>query len=233
VGILRLAQAGGAFCHGIKHGLEVSGGSADDAEDLGCGGLLLERLFRLVEQSDILDRDDRLIGEGLRQLDLLVREWAYFDSPHPDDANGNTLPQERRGQHRPSGGTGASRAGHRLRELLGQREQILDVYSSPVTHRPSNHCTRARGNGSPNRQIGRVWPVCCDKPKGLTLQPKNCDISRAAEPRSTLGHDVHHGLEVRRRARDDPQDLRRGGLLLERLGQRSLEAFHLARRICV
>ena len=83
---------------------------------------------------------------------------------------------------------------------LGQREQILDVYGSPVTRRPSNHRTRARRQWFP--PIGRLeglWPVRCDKPKGLTLQPKNCVISRAAEPRSTLGHDIHHGLEVRRR----------------------------------
>ena len=36
-------------------------------------GLLLERLFRLVEQADVLDRDDRLVGEGLEERDLLGR----------------------------------------------------------------------------------------------------------------------------------------------------------------
>ena len=38
--------------------------------------LLLERLLRLVEEARVLDRDDRLVGEGLEQRDLLVRELA-------------------------------------------------------------------------------------------------------------------------------------------------------------
>ena len=38
--------------------------------------LLLERLFRLVEQAHVLDGDHRLVGEGLEQRDLLVGETA-------------------------------------------------------------------------------------------------------------------------------------------------------------
>ena len=45
-----------------------------DLQHLGGGGLLLERLLRLVEQARVLDRDHRLVGEGLQQPDLLVAE---------------------------------------------------------------------------------------------------------------------------------------------------------------
>ena len=45
-------------------------------QDLGGRGLLLERFLRLVEQAHVLDRDHRLVGEGLEQLDLLSGESA-------------------------------------------------------------------------------------------------------------------------------------------------------------
>ena len=55
--------------------------SADHPQDLGGGGLLLQRLgqvgialLQLLEQPHVLDGDDRLVGERLDQRDLLVRE---------------------------------------------------------------------------------------------------------------------------------------------------------------
>src|SRR5262249_8736650 len=51
---------------------------ADDAQYIRGGGLLLERFAQLVEQPCVLDGDDRLAGEALYQLDLLVGEWAYL-----------------------------------------------------------------------------------------------------------------------------------------------------------
>ena len=44
-------------------------------QDLARRRLLLERLLGLVEQAHVLDRDHRLVGEGLEQRDLLVRKW--------------------------------------------------------------------------------------------------------------------------------------------------------------
>ena len=48
------------------------------------GGLLLQGFRKLacarldfIEQSDVLDRDHRLICEGCNQFDLLVSEWLH------------------------------------------------------------------------------------------------------------------------------------------------------------
>ena len=64
--------------------------------------LLLERLgelavarLELLEQADVLDRDHRLGGEGLEQLDLLVRERPRARPPDEDAAQGRAVPQER------------------------------------------------------------------------------------------------------------------------------------------
>ena len=62
----------------VEHGLHIGRRLADHAQDLARRRLLLERLgeiaiarFELVEQTHVLDRDHRLVGEGLDQRDLL------------------------------------------------------------------------------------------------------------------------------------------------------------------
>ena len=60
----------------VEHRLHVGRRAADDAQDLGRRGLLLERLLGLVEQAHVLDRDHRLVGEGLQQRDLACARTA-------------------------------------------------------------------------------------------------------------------------------------------------------------
>ena len=70
----------------VEHRLRVGDRAADDAQDLGRRRLLLERLLGFVEQARVLDRDHRLVGEGLQQRDLLVAEApvAAQDAKHAD-----------------------------------------------------------------------------------------------------------------------------------------------------
>ena len=63
----------------LEHRLHVGLRLADDAQDVGGGRLPLQRLaevvvarLQLLEQAHVLDGDDRLVGEGLEQRDLLV-----------------------------------------------------------------------------------------------------------------------------------------------------------------
>ena len=70
--------------------------AADHAQDLGRGRLLLERFLRLVEQPSVLDRDHRLVGEGLEQRELLVGERLGRLAQHADRADAAVLPQHRR-----------------------------------------------------------------------------------------------------------------------------------------
>jgi hypothetical protein len=78
---LGLAYADGISQHGSKHRLEIARRAADDLEHLRRRRLLLQRLGEFqralllgLEQAHVLDRDHRLVGEGLSQLDLLVSE---------------------------------------------------------------------------------------------------------------------------------------------------------------
>ena len=71
-----VAQASRRLDQRIEHGLQIEGRAADDLEHIGGGGLLLQRLAQLVEQTGILNRDDGLLGEVLDQRDLLLIEGA-------------------------------------------------------------------------------------------------------------------------------------------------------------
>src|SRR5262249_2588947 len=75
---LGLAKARRVRQHGIKDRLQFSGRTTDDTQHLGRRRLLLKRFAQLVEQPRVLDRDHRLVGEGLEKSDLLIGERINF-----------------------------------------------------------------------------------------------------------------------------------------------------------
>ena len=73
-----------ALHDGIEHRLGVVERVADHSENVGGGGLLLERFAELagagldlVEQPHVLDRDHRLVREGRDKVDLFVGERLH------------------------------------------------------------------------------------------------------------------------------------------------------------
>src|SRR6478735_7345537 len=63
-----------AFDNGIEHWLHVRRRTRDHLQDVCRRGLPLQRLLRLVYQPCVLDCDHGLLGEILKQCDLLVGE---------------------------------------------------------------------------------------------------------------------------------------------------------------
>jgi hypothetical protein len=57
----------------LQHCRQIESGPADDLEDVGGSSLLLERLAQQVEQSNVLDGNDRL---GAR-----ARRWDFISIP--------------------------------------------------------------------------------------------------------------------------------------------------------
>jgi hypothetical protein len=57
---------------GVEHRPGIAGRARNDAQDIGGRGLPLERFLGLVEQPHVFDRDHRLVGECLQELDLLL-----------------------------------------------------------------------------------------------------------------------------------------------------------------
>src|SRR6516225_9187242 len=82
---LGLAERDCLLQHGIEYRLQLARRARDHAEDLGgcrlslqCLGKLVRACLHLVEQPHVLDGDNRLVGEGFGQLDLLVGERPYL-----------------------------------------------------------------------------------------------------------------------------------------------------------
>src|SRR6476661_5242919 len=54
-----------------------------------------------MEQSHVLNGDDRLIGEGLEECDLLIREGTYFGSANLNRADCYAFTKQRRNKNTP------------------------------------------------------------------------------------------------------------------------------------
>ena len=72
--------------------MQIERRPADDLEHVCGGGLLLQGLGQIVgarlyfvEQTDILDRNYRLVGEGLDQVNLPIGKWLYCMTSHQND----------------------------------------------------------------------------------------------------------------------------------------------------
>ncbi len=99
----------GALDDGVEDRLHVRRRAADDAEHLGRCRLMFQRfaqfcvaLAELLEQPDVLDGDDRLVGEGFEERDLFIGKRTDFDAANQDSPDRNTLAKQGRGKNRPT-----------------------------------------------------------------------------------------------------------------------------------
>src|SRR5262245_40439801 len=90
--IVNTTNTRGALHDGVEDRLHVCGRAADDAEHLGCCGLVLQRFLKLLEQSNVLDSDDGLVGKSCYKLDLFVGKGENFLSLDQDHSEKGTLP---------------------------------------------------------------------------------------------------------------------------------------------
>src|SRR5690349_19857594 len=83
----------------IQHWLQVERRAAHDLQHLGSRRLLIEGNrevtvphLQFLEQAHILDGYDRLVGEGLQERDLFIREAPRFAPRDADCAERHPLP---------------------------------------------------------------------------------------------------------------------------------------------
>src|SRR5262245_53526186 len=73
-GPLSVAEASGVIEDRLEHRLNIGRRAGNHAEDLAGRRKVAIAGLQLLEQAYILDRNDRLVREGLEQLDLLRRK---------------------------------------------------------------------------------------------------------------------------------------------------------------
>ena len=84
---LGLTQAYCLLENNLEHRRQIAGRGIDHLQHLGGRGLLLQCLALLGQQPRILDRDDRLIGEGADKIDLPIGKRSNPLAREQDDAD--------------------------------------------------------------------------------------------------------------------------------------------------
>ena len=94
------------------------------------------RLLGLVEQPHVLDRDHRLVGEGLHERDLDRRERAHLVAQQRDRTHCLALAQQRHREHRTESVPRLNLADVRILGI-DEREDVLDMDKAALQHRAS------------------------------------------------------------------------------------------------
>src|SRR5215831_7878147 len=199
----------GAGENRIEYRLYVRLRAADDTQDLAGRGLRVERRpqltvarLQLREQAHVLDGDHGLVGERLQQLDLLLRKWFDDSSCDRDRPDGSALTKHRHGQ-----------------DGTEHTEGVDDVWIVVVIRDLHDRCRkdasrrRTRAARSLRESLadgfdffGRT-AVLGGEVDQLTVEPMNSRQIRAAEQRRRLRDCIEDRLDIRRRARDDAEDI--------------------------
>ena len=79
----------------VENCMQIERRSADDLQDVGRCGLLLQQVTQFVEQPCIFDGNDGLVGKRRHQLDLLFRKWLGPGLSDEDNADDVVLTQKR------------------------------------------------------------------------------------------------------------------------------------------
>jgi hypothetical protein len=76
--VIGSAHPSRALSNRIKNRLNIGWRAGDDAKDLAGRRLLFQRFLELLEQPDVLDRNDRLMGKRFQKLYLCNGEGTRF-----------------------------------------------------------------------------------------------------------------------------------------------------------
>jgi hypothetical protein len=179
--------------------------------------------LELAQQVRILDGDDRLVGEGLEQNDLVGGESPGLTARYGDRAERFLVPQQRDGHETPEAAC-PRRAAHGFkisRILLGVRdiewsaaENRLGVRAARVlgVERLRVHRPLSRVAGGISARDGHEYDLIADNPGQPARVP-------AQQAKSAAQDRFEHRLHIRLRAADDAQDVAGGGLRVQRRGQ--------------
>src|SRR5215831_5903631 len=101
VGEASLAEPECALRDGVEDRLRIRRGAGDHLKNRARRGQVTVARLQLFEQTHILDGDNRLIGEGRYQLDLLLGERLDFISVQTENTDKDSFSEHWDSQDRP------------------------------------------------------------------------------------------------------------------------------------
>ena len=172
-------------------------------------------IAQLVEQTNVLNGDDGLVGECGDQLDLLVAERPHRVTLQNNDADGHAFAHQRNRQH----GSHADRLWlrpsiHILHLPIRQQHEWL----RPSTMARPAIEPRPRGRGCSFHVRLELWrkPVDRNEVNTIASCTTNCCLIRLTQFGCRLDQRVEHCLKIEGRAADDLEHVGGRGLLLQR-----------------
>jgi hypothetical protein len=219
---IRLAQAHRPFDHCVEHRGEVAGRRIDDAEHLGCGGLLFQSFARLGDEPRVFHCDDRLRRETLQQRDLLVGEGPDLLAIDGDRAKECVVFVKR---HRDCAADAAGL--HHISEtrdgpitLIARRIGKMDnPFARYDSSQQGSVTVRPDGTTLPDPIAKLRVAVYGTKMEAFTVPGSENTKGRLAQARCLFQHRLEHRREVAGRAVDDLQYLGGRRLLFQRLAR--------------
>jgi hypothetical protein len=217
-GLARLAKLHGSLGDGVEHGHHFAGRARDHPQDFADRSLLLEGLFGFIKQSHVLDRDHRLVGEGLQQRDLLVAQRSCRIADNGDRPDRGSVLDHRDDRHGP--------VSRRSEIPLASREPFIHLLHVGHVDHPAiedGHAVHVLACQREGKALGppssALRIALGDRHQAhLTVFGTGHRHARALEQTDPAANDrLEHGLHVGRGVRDDAQDLGGRRLLLERL----------------
>ena len=219
-----MAEPRGGLDERIEDGLEIEGRAADHLQHVAGRGLAFEQLLQIARQlaqlgqePRVLDRDDRLVGEGADQLDLALAERLDPAAAKRDHADRLAFAQQRYAERR-ADVANRNRLGHRVVRVCGDIGNV-------------EHLTFERGSTSHRSAIDGEYPVpqgglvlgrkgdARHRPVDLAVAGGKMSVFGATEPRRGIDERVENRLQIECRAADDFQHVAGRGLAFEQFLQ--------------
>ena len=172
----------------------------------------------LVEQARVLDRDHRLVGEGLEQRQLLVAERRRRVARDLDRADAVSFPDHRREGDREAAGCLGDPQQRRRHVRIGEDVAIVNDAALADRLRGRGPFERAR-EGPGERTFGLLADAAKARlaQKALVVDKIDAEPGRGEQALAAVEDLVEHRLRVGDRAADHLQHLGGRGLLLEGL----------------
>src|SRR5687767_11869814 len=146
-------------------------------------------LLEFFEQPHVLNRNDRLIGEGFEQRDLFVSKRSHLCAADQYSADGNTFTEQRRCEDGPNTVTSSK---SRAQVVFRDAHEIMNMNSLAVND------GSARYGCSIKRRIrsGRQRPIVSHGLQRFALDTADRSIGCFTEPSSALSNSIQDRLHM-------------------------------------
>src|SRR5262249_119688 len=205
------AQAARNPRNDVEHGLQIELRTTDNTQHLACCCLIFERFLQLpfacllgLEQPRVVNGDDRLVGEGLYELNLLWGKGAHVAASAPDYTD-DDFPSEH--WHGKDGANPRRLLAHPC--IFGIVRHVMDVDDPALQYCPPRRrlaALRDRVLFCDLYELGRnaVNGRCAIN---LAVLSDDESLLGARELHGALDQTVQHFLQRERRAADGLQNL--------------------------